>query len=407
MVTKLKGWPKGMDTIQPDFAVRADALREAVNVDVLNTGALRRRKGYTARYAGHAHSLYAAGDIALFVEDGDLKRLLPDFSATTLRAGVGDLPMHYDTLNGEIVYMNNAVAGRVVNGSPAPLGVELPAAAPVVAANGGLLDAGSYQFLATFVTASGEESGSSFSALLTLGAPGGVTVTLPQPTEPEVAQVRLYMTMADGDAFYAVATQAVGDTTLVIASPPTWGRECKTQYKTRLFPGEQVAAYRGRLYVAQGSVLWHSDPLAYGLLDPARNFLLFAAPIDVLLAVEGGLYVVADKTYFLKGGGPDDFQRIEALGCGGARYSGTRFPDTNVAVWYSDRGIALGSETGAVTLVQAAMVAPDAYARGAALVREHDSVRQIVAAVRQPRDSVPLHAQDYMDAEILRAKGQA
>jgi hypothetical protein len=76
-------------------------------------------------------------------------------------------------------------------------------------------------------------------------------------------------------------------------------------------------------------------------------------------------------------------------------------------VWYSDRGIVLGSPTGAVTLVQAATVLPDAYGRGATLVRETDSVSQVIATVSSPRETAQLQAQDYMDAEIIRAKGRA
>jgi hypothetical protein len=304
MVAKLKGWPKGMDNIQPDFALKSDTLRQAVNVDVLNSGALRRRKGYTSRHAGRTHSLYAHEAIALFVEDGNLKRLLPDFTAVLLRAGVGDTPMQYDAEGSTIYYTNNAVNGRVIDGFAVPWGVELPATPPVATIVGGSLAAGTYQLVATFVAEDGEESGCGVPTRITLATPGGLAITLPQPTEPTVARVRLYLTPPDGDALYSVGTAIVGDTTMTLATPPLWGRELKTQYRSRLFPGEHVQLYKGRAYVAQGPVLWYSDPFAYGLLDPSTNFLAFAAPIDVLVAVENGLYVVADKTYFLKGTGP-------------------------------------------------------------------------------------------------------
>ena len=43
----IRGWPSGMDNIHADHELDAKTLRRAVNADVLDSGKIRRRKGFS------------------------------------------------------------------------------------------------------------------------------------------------------------------------------------------------------------------------------------------------------------------------------------------------------------------------------------------------------------------------
>ena len=68
--------------------------------------------------------------------------------------------------------------------------------------------------------------------------------------------------------------------------------------------GQHIAHHAGRLLVAVGSAVIYSEPFTPHLRDPARGFEMFPAPITCIVAVERGVVVVADKTYWVAGGFP-------------------------------------------------------------------------------------------------------
>ncbi len=72
--------------------------------------------------------------------------------------------------------------------------------------------------------------------------------------------------------------------------------------------GGVMTHYKGRVYIAQGQVLWFSEPFNFGAFDLARNVISFPANITMLHAVEGGIWV-SDQTatYFLRGDNPQNF----------------------------------------------------------------------------------------------------
>ncbi len=91
-------------------------LTAGLNIDLDNTGMAHRRKGYLApSYSGAVQSLWSNGYSCLFVENGDLKILNPDFTASVIRAGVGQTRMVYADAAGRAYYTNEIVIGYVEN----------------------------------------------------------------------------------------------------------------------------------------------------------------------------------------------------------------------------------------------------------------------------------------------------
>lgn len=72
--------------------------------------------------------------------------------------------------------------------------------------------------------------------------------------------------------------------------------------------GHLLTYLSGRIYVAQGSVGWYSEPYAYGWFDLAKNFIPFGQHIKMWRAVEKGIYVgFGDMVVFLAGTDPKEF----------------------------------------------------------------------------------------------------
>jgi len=74
---------------------------------------IHRRNGYGApSYPGSAiHSLWSNGEICLFVQGANLKRLNPDFTATTILPGAGPGRMVYVEVAGTVFLTNGTIIG--------------------------------------------------------------------------------------------------------------------------------------------------------------------------------------------------------------------------------------------------------------------------------------------------------
>lgn len=400
-IVKYAGFPKGFDNLRADFELPEGALRNAVNVDILDSGKVRRRKGSTELDdSAAAHSLWSNGSTMLYGSNGALKRWENSDTATTLTSGLTDRPITFTEAGLDIYWSNGVDYGRITRGANAAWGVEEPLLAPAMASANGALDAGTYQALVTFQTASGEESAASPSSARAITT-GGLTLTIPQPLTAQVTSVQVYMTPCNDDVFYHIASLPVGTTSLSLLSQPSFGRACRTQFMRRFLPCDLIEHYNGRIYGANSNILWHTEPFMFGLYVPSKNFILFREPIRILKAVDDGLYVVADKTYFL-GGAHEEFAPREVLPYGAAHNAVSRLPRTQELLWFADCGFVVAGNGGQVKAVQVENVRPDVYADGAVVVREQDSVEQYVGVMRNPVSSAGAVAQDWATAEIRR-----
>lgn len=167
-------------------------------------------------------------------------------------------------------------------------------------------------------------------------------------------------------------------------------------------PGSNIAYHNARLLVAVGNALIYSEPFTPHLRDAARGFELFTAPITCVAAVEAGVFVVADKTYFIAGGFPAQTVRVVLAYGGPSQQSGYR-PDGG-AHWMSTRGIVACSKDGEITNLQDKHIAIEVSGAAATLMREADGTRAIVAALTE-QGSFAAGIGTWAQARIIR-KGQ-
>lgn len=163
--------------------------------------------------------------------------------------------------------------------------------------------------------------------------------------------------------------------------------------------GSSMAHHNARLLVAVGNVLVYSEPFLPHLRDPARGFEMFPAPITCIAAVEGGVFVLADKTYFVAGGFPAQSVRAILPYGGPAQQAGYRADGG--AHWMSARGLCSCDKQGELANLQEQRIAMTATGSAATLFREADGQRAVVAALSAP-SSMAAGVGSYAEARIVR-----
>lgn len=401
-------WPEGMDNVSTDAAVSGKALRDAVNVDVMDDGTMRRRSGVTARVAGIARSVFSDGRALFAVVGGVLTKYtrLPSgaLSGVALRSGLSTIsPLSYAQVGSDVFYSNNGVNGKIVGNVSRPWGVERPGGTPTLTAiTSGALFEGRYKVAVTFVDAQGEESGTGSAAVVSVAENGGISLTLiPQPTTPEVTTIRVYVSEANGKLMYRNGDYAVGTTSLVITRSTTLGKILDTQFMVPPVPGKLLESFNGRIYIARGNALYFTEPQRYGLMREGGN-LMFEDDIRIVKDGEVGLWVVtASSTLFLEGNDPANFSPQERLAYGAARGTATKLSGGKL-FWMSSQGPVVANLQGQIEdltdergepLVH---VATEAGVTGAATYIEKDGVRQVITCVRGSERRT-LVASDYLD----------
>lgn len=396
-------WKKGMDNIHKAESLPADALRLCVNYDIGDDGVLRVREGATEIYTGNIQkgSVWSTpeGDVTLFVEDGDLKRLNADYTATTVESGVGDTPIAYLELNGSVYYSNRITNGIVRDGVRYDWGVPVPLKNPeCTGAEGGSLDAGVYQVAITQISDTDEESGALLPTKVTVPQDGKIVLTGFQPTD---YWARIYVSTADGEELYLHATIWPGVNSHFIASVDQTTRRLDTVNAEPPMVGDKLEYHNGRIYIADGNAVYFTDPLRYGLVRRATNFLLYSEKVAVLLAVKDGLYICSDRTYFLTGIDTQDQAQIAVLPYGAVDGTGAHIRNSDSVAWVSPRGFIVAGPQGQVKNLTENQIAMSNFAEGVMLFVEQDGERKLYALLRGGTENYHAAA-DYIALEVDR-----
>lgn len=412
-------FPAGKNNVSKETELPGGAARELLNVDLTNSGELSRRKGYTSVLASPSeklHSMFSVGELTVFLQGTTLKRLHRDYSTTTIRTGLDpDNPISYTGVNGRIYYSNEIDTGIVdSDGVHHDWGVDATVWQPMLMQGTGGLIAGTYQVAVTYLSALGEESGSTLAAQITVAA--GSSIQLLNLMQSSAASFNIYVTTVDGQTLYWQANIPMGSTEYTINSLNK-GRALETQFMERIPPGQIVRYNKGRMWVAVGDMLVFSPSLRYGLYDPRFTYFRFPAPIDIMQPVQDGVYVVSDTTYFLDGTDPKDTKLDAVYPHKGVRGTGMAVPaskfmedndligDTSqedVAFWYSTHGAVLGYPGGNVKPVTEDRLSIPEYEKGATLLREENGIRQLITSLTGRGEQNSFGVTDSAVAEVRR-----
>jgi hypothetical protein len=410
---KLDDFSLGMNNRAPDFRLeRKDGrevrsfLRSIVNADLTSQGTLRRRQGYARVIAGTAcHSFWADGAVAYFADGANLVRMNPDVSYSTIHSNLAyGAPVSFAAVGTDTYYTDGARLRRLAaDGTDHAAGVPLLLVEPTVTAapGAGSLYAARYSVCVTQVNEDGEEGGSSIPQQVELTADGAITVSgLPTSFPAGVAALRIYLTPGNATTLMRAMTLAAPAASVQITVMPVLGARCPTVLMAPMPAGRIVRHLNGRLFVVVGNTLFYSEPYAPALRNPARGWVQFPAPITMLEPCINGFFIAADKTYWV----PGDIasaEMVPVLPYGAVLGTSGSVPDELACWWMSHQGMVRGAPDGTVKNLQEENVAVDQAATGAALYREHDGMKQAVAALFGAEPTV-LTARSWMDAEVVR-----
>lgn len=400
-VVRTGPWPEGVQNRTRPYGVADGEVRNAVNVDFDGVGNFRRRNGYE-RVATllDAHSGFACEHGVFAVSGNSLWRFDDNFAATWLTPVAG--PVTYVSASDGRMYLSDGVSTfEYGDAELQQWGCDTPTAPVLSAGTGGTLDAGTYLVSVTMFDIVGREHGASPTGSVVVGAGGIVLLSsLPNPQAFGMSSLGVYCSSANGTVLRLAGVMSSGADSAVVSTDPGGGRELRTQFMTRMPAGSIVREFAGRLLMASGSVLWYSEPYAYSLLDPRKNFVQFASDITIVEPVEAGVFVCADKTYFLAGKDPSSWTQRKVLDYGAVLGTSVRNPENDV-VWYGTDGVILAKQDGSVQNLTKPKVAIDTGTVGAGAYIERDGNRQYVASVQGGTVST-LAASDWMNMEVTR-----
>jgi hypothetical protein len=360
--TKFSGLRNDVDPERFD----AGDLAVADNIDIDKTGRIARRMGYTQAVAGATHSLWAnpQGTQCFFAQGNTLYQLSTSYAkqaVTTLRSTD---PISYEQVNDRVYFSNGVDTGVIEQAAARPWGVA-PPNLPEIAVGTGYMPAGTYLVTSTFVCADGQESGAPQAAVVQIPANGGALLFsgMVPPEDPRVVGRYIYVTEPNGEDIYqamlvpaqAVAAAYSNDTTEL-------NLPLDSEFLEPAPAGQLVAYYRGRMFVAQGDVLYPSEPFAYERFDPRLNLQLdgritmLGTLTDKELYDTGknsGFFIGTDRSCgVLIGSSPEDFQYVPKTSYGaifGAmdKVDGSVFEDGSAGamelpMWLTTDGICVG-----------------------------------------------------------------
>ena len=408
---KYDGWPDGENNILDAVELPQTSLRRAVNYDIMDGGDLHRRRGRTLAYTGTIvpHTLYSNGSRVLFVEGGSMWELRKDLAGVwnrqLFRTGVTNRAVTYLDVNGEIYWSNGLFTGVIDgDGRDLPWGIRGPHEQPNVsaAASGGNLEAGTYQVAITFLDDDGQESGTPSAKIVEITTSGGSIQVQDIPTPVDGSTIQVYCSSANGEGLYRVGQLIPGTPDYRITAVSNQ-QTIKLQTQFGIVPpaGSVLEYFNGRIYIAEGSVVWFTDALRYGLVKPHRNFLQFPEPVTVMKAVADGIYICADQTYWISGVDTSEFQQIPVLPYGAVSGTGINLPESDNVAWFSEHGVIIGGLEAQVTNVQEDKSAVGKFENGAMVFRKQRGLRQIVATLGTGVQSAFL-APDYVALETAR-----
>jgi hypothetical protein len=345
-----------------------DFLADAVGADLDVTGRLSRADGSTLVAAlTTGRSVFSDGERMLYADGTSLKRItnMATYAADTVDT-VSANRIAYEAINGEIFYTDGVKLSCLqADNTVRPVGVPVPASLGAAAASG-TLDPATYQVTITYFNGV-EEGGAYPPVAVDLASAGGIALTLPA-APAEVTHVGLYISGPNGEV--PMLHSVIAPTDSVTITTPATLRACHTLHKARMPDGELLTHLDGRLLVADGAFVYYSDPYNFGLTTPTKNYVPFPAVVTVMIACENGVYVVADKAYWLSGFDAPEMAMPMVLPYGAVAFSQTRHPTEKKVFWLSEKGLIVGDDQGQVVNMQEKNLLLDMTGEGASLFIE-------------------------------------
>lgn len=398
-------WPGGIDNRSNRARLTAGCVADAVNVMPTPDGSLVLRPRARLAYAGTAvRGALAVGHVVLLA-DGDKLIEYDTRTGSFRQLKTIDIVGQFAgaVLNDELFFSTATEVLRYKGGTVRRWGVPTADEAGVTTVLGPApSQPGRYKVATTLTNEFGEEGGVVAAQVIDVAEGRTLVVTPPPPRAGYTT--RVYVSSPNGETMYLQAEGATSSLVLTKVRDDTL--RMVTEGETPPEPGHWVAATMGTIAVATAASVWLTNPLRPHARRYAERFFQFPAPVGMLEPCGGGLYVSADRTYFLSDVDGTCAQR-EVLGYPAVSGTGVRLDGPSdgahsaMVGWMTPYGLAVGDSTGAVKLPSEDRFAPSVGGAGGSGVVESDGVKSVVTTMRGSAGRNPLTARDYFEVEVL------
>lgn len=398
--TDLGKFPLGANNVNADTDLPEGSLRSVINADVDNSGNIIKKAGNVKVYSGSGcHSVFKN----YFVEGNKLKYINGQNVVTEVEDVEPNRFLAWTSLFGDLYYSDGQKGYIIGKGE---WGVPKPVYSPDLTESEGMgrLDAGTYQVAICYRNDTGEISGSTMPVSITVKQNSAIVCG----NIPMDYHVVIYISQPKGTELYLNAEVTFDEFTI------TQSKESKNILETLhydVMPGGHIVRFhKGRMYVANDKALWFSREGHFGLNDKSQDWFQFAEKITIVQPVEGGIFVVADKTYFLAGSDPDKMFLLpvsDDKGIAGTGFSigGKTFgkeTDYIVGFWYSTRGAILGLPDGSLeALTEDRYAIKEGLVSGCTTLNETDGFKRVITNMtNHGQDSGIMFTPELIEQEI-------
>jgi hypothetical protein len=267
----------------------------------------------------------------------------------------------------------------------------------LLVAAAGNLPAGTYQVALAYLRNDGQESGASPERQLKVNQ-GGLTVFMASSEDDDCQGIRVYCSTANGKVLYRYGTvpNQPGGTTISNRLLLGVGVPCSTLHLQPPPPSRLLAFFGGRLYLGEGSQLYHTEPWRYELVSADLGLTLLPGELTMLLPVENGLWVGTTKgTMMLFGsdahqsGGFKVRSRLSSFPPRGTAVLADsdqfspylRLAPGKVAVWPTTAGVMVGDGEGQVKNLTGAHWVPPSGTRGTGFINSLSGSAQYLCGI--------------------------
>ena len=367
-------FPDGMNNtadtsrLPVDVTGNPSAVACAVNMTCDSSGCFHTAPSAEKVYSGVGIRDGWSCPLGCFFRQGTTVMRFDGQSAEVICQNIRGSKITWCYFNGTVYFSDGIVSKKIKGGAVTNWGISSPASAPVISGT----NRKNVEIMAcyTYVAADGSESGSSPAAV---SVSGNVVSRLDDSPDAQAVAKRVYATEPGGSTFYHAATVPRGVNQIDIGADYGGNGTLSTMNKMPPPPGNIIRYYSGRIYVVSGNYIYYTDSFSMDLVsrgtehvggESRLNFFGTAERIKIFEPVEGGIWVVADKTYFISGKNPETAEFVERSHLSGVEGTSS-IDDGGNARWMTPDGYAVGGPDGGFA-ISTKGVAPDIAETGAA-----------------------------------------
>lgn len=307
---------QGLHNKQPPRSIPKNALADAIDVDLSDTGVLTQRPGYQLAKNIPVSNAYSTLDRrAYIISGGILCQVLDNLSLLSLTPCSGT---SFDDFK-QFLFVNDGT--QVNHDTVVNLKLPIPAFAPQLTASTGTLPPGTYRAVSTFKAASGLESGPSPMAVIELTSPGNISIQ--GDIAPAGHTITNWITEANGTVFYRPDGVPISPLQLNSQSMPD---------------GELISFHKSRLWLSKSlpkghSVIWFSKEFTLHWWDMEEDYIIIPGQALMIASSSQGLVIGTHEAIYAYN---DGLEVLADYGCVRGRPM-VRTAEEKLLIW-STRG---------------------------------------------------------------------